>query len=338
MSFGNPKRSVPKPELVGPHTSSNPLFAAERSADWSHFRRRVIWTTVGALMCGAIGYAAYGPTFAITTVNVRGTQVIDPASIRSVTEQYLRGYDAWFIPRRTLWTLNGQGLVTTLTKAIQARISIERVTVSKRAPHTIDIAVTERVPVATWSDGTNYGTLDRQGVIIDLRTDRRPGLPLIEDENKLTFGVDTSVVKREVVAFVQALQGSLTTAHIDVDRFIIPVPTCPVTVPATNVNTGQPATNANTSVAAPTTNSTNTDLVNRPSTIQTPPESSCDLRSLKYSSQEIHVQLTKGPRILFDRQNNMQQAVDALQRVLAQPNSGAYTSIDVRFGDRVYVK
>lgn len=333
--FGLPKRQVPKPELIGPHrTPSVHTIDGEQAAKI----RRTVWLTLVTMAAIAgIGLVTYGPVFRITTVTVSGTQVIIPNSIKTATEVYLNRNRWLIVPNRTLWVVSSGGLESYLQKLIQQRLSIEGIRVEKQRPHTLNIRVTERTAVAMWSNGTQLGALDRHGVIIDLRTEAAANLPTVHDLNTQPFTVDSSVVKREVVSALTELGGDLKAAHIDVDEYQIPVPVCPVETPVvtdTNANVSR-TTNTNTSVR--NTNTTNTNTVTTPTTtaMMLPP---CDLQALRYSSQEIYVKLKEGPLVYFDRQNDIRKAVQTLQRVLSQTGGKTYTTIDVRFGDRVFVK
>lgn len=335
------KRHVPKPELIGPHRSDNPMFVDER--EWSLFRTKVFTWTGVSLAILALGYAIYGPLLRITSVTITGTRLIQPESLKRVTEAYLDERRWLVFPKRTLWLLSSHGLEQHLESSIRRRISIEGVTVTKQRPHGITVTVAERTPVATWTNGVSFGSIDRQGKIIELRTDADATLPKITDENGQTFTTDSSVVKQVVIGAVVALAGYMRQANITVDTYLIPKPVCPEPVVVVDTNTNTGATNANLNInnSKPTNSSTNTNItiINGNRTTNTSPQTNpCDVQDLRYSSQEVHAKLQNGPRVLFDRHGDIQQAVAALQRVLSERSDKQYTSIDVRFGDRVYVK
>jgi hypothetical protein len=333
MAFGTPKRSLPKPDLIGPHRSpSRQEVDGEQAAQ---IRRWVLTSLLIAAGVGAVGFAAYGPWWRITSIHISGTRLIEPASVTRVTNRYLDQYRWLILPNRTSWVLSSHGLEQHLTSVIRQRISVESVVVTKQKPHGLTIAIAERVPVAIWTNGSTFGSIDRHGVIIESRAGTDATLPTIADENAASFTVDSSVVKQEVVSAIATLQGELSRAHIAVQQYIIPKVTClePVTVPS---NTNSAATNTNQATNRNVNDSTtsNVSANTNTQTITTP----CDAQALRYSSQEIHVQLTDGPRVLFDRQNDIPKAVATLQRVLTQAEAKSYQSIDVRFGDRVFVK
>lgn len=337
MAFGRPKRHVPKPEPVGPHASANPLFQKEDEGEWSTFRQRVLISTGVTLVVAAIGFLIYGPLFQITSVSITNTRLVTPDSVQRVANEYLNGQRFLVFPNRTMWVLSSQGLEHYLQAAIAKRLSIESVVVTKERPHHLTIAINERTPVANWTDGTKIGTVDRQGVIIELRSEAEAPFPTILDENHVTFGVDSSVVKREVMTAVTTLAGELQAANFDVQDFLIPVPVCPTPI-ETTTNTNASTTNTNASSTSTNTSNTNAELQNANTNTSEPVIIPCDVQELRYSSPEIHIQLKDGPRVLFDRHNDLQEAVNALQRVMSQPGAQSYKQVDVRFGDRVYVK
>ncbi len=336
MAFGKQKRIVPKPELIGPHQSATPMYVTE-PGKWSAFRQQVITATVICLLVAGAGWLTYGPLFHITTVTVSGTRLITPKSVKTVTEQYLDRSRLLVLPNRTMWVLSVSGLQKDLETAIRKRLSIEGVTITKQAPHTINVVVAERTPVATWSNGTTFGSIDRQGVIIDMRATAVERLPLIVDASSALFTVDASVVKHEVMTAVQDLAGYLQTVNVPIQNFIIPVPTCPEPVPVvTNTNIA----NTNSSIVNTNMNATNTNvsILNLNTNVTTTPETPpCDVAALKFSSDEIRVQVEKGPIAYFDRHGDLQQAVQTLHRVMAMPNEN-YKIIDVRFAGRAYVQ
>lgn len=333
------RRTVPRPELIGPHKSVNPMFADDAPEHLARFRQRVLGALAIVFVSGTIGWLIYGPWFRITTITVAGTRLINPASLQQATERYVDGQRWFVLPNRTLWIISAKHLTATLEKQIRQRLSIESVTVMKQRPHTLRIVVAERTPIATWYDGHQYASIDRHGVIIDLQPSAVTAVPLITDENQQSFGVDSSVVKQEVIIAVLTINRELAAVTLKPTTFLIPVPTCPMSIEpveaeAPTTNTNRAVTNAATN--SPLTNSQTNRNSNANATrvVQRP----CDLNDLKYSSQEVHVQLQDGPRVLFDRHSDIHQAVESLAKVLKQPQASAIHTVDVRFGERVYVQ
>lgn len=338
--LGRQKRHVPTPTPVGPHQSTNPMFP---HTDWARFRRQVYQWTGVTLFIVLAGWLVYGPWFAIRQIDVVGTRLITPSSITRVTRQYLDRQRWLILPNRTLWVMSAPGLTHYLQQQIQQRISVERVVVEKHSPHSIRITISERTPLASWTDGHIFGTIDREGKIIELQNAAVDRLPIVRDENAQTFTVDSSVVKQEVMTAVMQVAGYLQQAHLDVSEYLIPVPVCPTTVTApsvssTNISTTNGNQNRNTNTSVTNSSRTNTNSLSNLNSAVPAVTVPCDTAALRYGSQEIHVQLKDGPRVLFDRHEDLSQAVRALQRVLSERNGSTYRTVDVRFGERVYVQ
>lgn len=333
--FGQQKRRVPKPEVVGPHRSANPMFTTPEQL--ATLRTRVGVYSICCLVLGIIAYLAYGPLFSIRDVTVQGARLVDPNSVKNVTEKYLNGQRWLILPNRTLWIFSSKDLSRQLEKLIRQRISVESVIVLKQRPHGITITVNERTPIANWTNGSLIGSVDGQGKIIELRSAVDANLPVMRDEDAMIFSVDSSVVKPEVMNSWKSLAGYFLQANIDVVEYLIPVPVCPAVATVEN-NTNTTSSNTNRSISNANMATQNTNIVSLNSNTTPPAPLPCDLQALRFSSQEIHAQLKDGPRVLFDRHSNLEQAIQALQRVLAERGDTIPQSIDVRFGDRVYVR
>ncbi len=320
------------------HGNKNPMFD-QTPTSWSAFRQRVLAITVGLIGLLIIGLVIYGPWFRIQTVTIKGTHDLNPASVKKVTETYLQGTHWGIIPNANLWLLPRRQLATYLEEKIRQRLSIEQVVITKHFRHGVEVTITERTPVATWSTTTAKGIIDRNGVIITL-TDQSQTMPLLVDQGDKPFTIGQTVLTGPVVSSVQQLHQAFQTAQLPVDRFIIPVPTCPtVIVEPTNANTA-PTSNTNSDEV-----NTNSDLTNSMDTntseIVPGPQverTNCNLADLAKNSQEIHAQLKNGPLVMFDRHENLTTAVNTVKRLITDKNNAGAVYIDVRFQERVYIK
>lgn len=334
--FGRQKRTVPKPEVVGPHRSTNPMFTTpEQLSSW---RARVGAYTVTCLFIGIIGYLIYGPLFSINDIFVTGTRLIEPASVKRATENYVNGQRWLILPNRTLWILSANGLAQNLEKQIRQRISVESIVITKQRPHGLTVTINERTPVANWTNGSLIGSVDGQGKIIELRPAADANLPTIRDEGSKIFTVNSSVVKHDVITSWKSLAGYMRQANIEVTEYLIPIPICPEPVIPAAATNSSTATNTNLANSNTNTVAQNANITTVNTNTNVPAPIPCDAEALRYSSQEIHAQLKEGPRVLFDRHSNLEQAVQALKRVLSERMDKLPKSIDVRFGDRVYVQ
>ncbi|MEK7537629.1 MAG: hypothetical protein AAB619_01495 [Patescibacteria group bacterium] len=335
--FGQRKRQVPPPERLGPHQSRNPMFGLP-SAAWTTFRQQVMIATIFGLIGLTAIWLIYGPWFAITNLTVTGTRLLDPQSVQRLVNRYLDD-DRWLVlPNRTLWTMSATHLTRYLEKQIQRRLSVERVVVHKQAPSSLRIIINERTPVAIWTNGTTSGSVDKQGKIIELRTAVDATQPTIRDENAVSFKVDSSVVKPEVMTSWQNIATSMRQANIQVNEYLVPIPVCLPTITVPSDTNASSTTNLNLNNLNLNPANLNTNPVTANVNSSQPVPLPCDREALRYGSPEIHAQLTDGPRVLFDRHSDLAQAVQALKRVLSERTDKVPRIIDVRFAGRVYVQ
>lgn len=276
-------------------------------------------------------WAVYGPGWRIDQVEVQGTRIVEPSSVRRAAEMYLQARTWLIIPHRTSWLLSSHDLGQWLKKQISHRLSIEGVQIRKLGRHRIRATVIERVPLFVWTNGIEYGTLDHQGVIIEVvDPQRNNGLYQIIDSSHATFQVDGQVLTSDVVDRLVELQALLRTAQVSVDHFIIPLPSCPVS-PVINANENAATTNTNTSLIVHqpmnVNNSTNRNIV----------QTTCDVAEARQASQELHVQIHQGPLVMFDRHEDLAEAVRTLKTLLGQSENQHAQYVDLRFEQRVYI-
>lgn len=330
------KRQVPTPEVLGPHRSANPMFQTEEPADLKSFRRNVLMTFGLVVAVLLLGLAGYGPWWRITSVTIEGTVKLDPKSVERTTADFL-DRPAWLVlPRRTLWLLSATSVEKYLQKKISTKLSIENVELTKQYPHAVTIVITERQPLARWLSHSRTGVIDRHGVIIEDAGPSAERLPIIHDLSEVPVGIDQPTVQEEIISTVARLYELLTEARLAIGEFQIPVPTCPS--PVTNTNS---ALNTNTDGSTLKNNHANLDV--QPASILPLDTANtnveiCDPELLRLGGPEIHVQLKDGPKLLFDRHQDLVAAVSTAQRVLQDPKNLQAKYIDLRFGERVYIQ
>lgn len=331
--FGQPKRTVPKPEVMMAHQSANPMFPSQAQPELRRFRRQVLGIAAVAIVSVLFGLAVYGPWLRINRLEVRGTRLLSQKSVERVTNDYLDGRRFLILPRRNLWLLSSRQLGQFLLQRINRRLSIEAVVVAKLYPHQLVVTIVERTPVLLWSNGQQYGSLDRQGILIERRATPDTQLDLVRDELGSQFSPDQRMLQPEVVAAILDLQDQLRRARRAVKEFIIPLPSCPL--PPRSEALSPTNANENSNTDQPTLRPFGQRNTNQTASTEAPP---CDVLALRLSSQEIHVRLVDGPLVLFDRHQDLGLAVTTLQRLLTQPENRSAQYIDIRFQERVFIR
>lgn len=117
-------------------------------------RRRILQGTIAALavlVAGILAAAVYSPVLALQTVTVEGTRLLTPDQVRTA-----------------LAPLQGKPLPqisdNDVTALLQPLVQVKKVTAEARPPSTLQVTVTERVPVALVKQGEEHQLVDVDGV------------------------------------------------------------------------------------------------------------------------------------------------------------------------------
>lgn len=134
-------------------------------------RRRILLGTIGALavlVAGILAAAVYSPVLALQTVTVEGTKLLTTDQIRTALAP-LQGKP---LPQIS------DGDVTAL---LQPLVQVKEVNTQARPPSTLQVKVTERVPVALVKQGDAHQLVDADGVTLSDSADpAATQLPVID--------------------------------------------------------------------------------------------------------------------------------------------------------------
>lgn len=159
--------------------------------------RRLLKGFIFLLICGLIlGIVVYSPLFTLTEIRVIGANEITAEDVKKIANLYI-----------------GEPLFKLETDQVAGRLSkdlrIEEVTVRRSLPHTLEVTIKERKPIATIVCNYGYLDIDRQGKIIDsYKTLKTMQIPMITGATvtDLYIGddVDNPIVKK-ILEFMQKL-------------------------------------------------------------------------------------------------------------------------------------
>lgn len=134
-------------------------------------RKRILLGTIGAvaaLVAGILAAAVYSPVLALQTVTVEGTKLLTADQIQTALAP-LQGKP---LPQIS------DGDVTAL---LQPLVQVKEVTSQARPPSTLQVKVTERVPVALVKQGDTHQLVDSDGVkLSDTADPASTALPVID--------------------------------------------------------------------------------------------------------------------------------------------------------------
>lgn len=136
---------------------------------WRLARRLVAALLLVALVAGSVWAVFFSSYVTARGVEVTGTRTMGDSRIERVAD----------VP-------NGTPLARLDLDAIRNRVesmaAVRRVAVSRSWPHTVQIAVTERTPLAVIDQGNGLKALDSEGVLFGSYRARPKGLPLVRTD------------------------------------------------------------------------------------------------------------------------------------------------------------
>lgn len=164
-----------------------------RRRSLSRLFRGVVFLVVSAAV---LGFFVYVPFFTLSEIKLVGAKYLTEEDIMKVGNVYM-----------------GEPLFQLETDVVQSRLSkdlrIEEVSVRRHLPHTLEVKVKERRPLATIVCNYGYLDLDRNGTVIDsYKSLKTMQIPMITGAsvNDLYIGdeIDDEIVKK-ILDFLQRL-------------------------------------------------------------------------------------------------------------------------------------
>ena len=143
---------------------------------------------------GLVGLLVYSPIFTLQKLNVKGAVYLSEDEI---------AYIARLQKGQPLFNLETAEVTENLLKDLR----IESATVKRNLPYSLDITITERVPVATVASEYGYVDLDRQGkVIAAYRSLRHVPIPLVTGVAVHDLYIGDDVKDKTIKVVLQFLQ------------------------------------------------------------------------------------------------------------------------------------
>ena len=167
------------------------MAVVRRRRNFGRLFRGIIFLVVSATV---LSFFVYVPFFTLSEIKLDGAKYLTEEDILRIGNIYM-----------------GEPLFQLETDVVQSRLSkdlrIEEVSVRRRLPHTLEIKIKERRPIATITCDYGYLDLDRNGTIIDsYKTIKTMQIPMITGATvrDLYIGdtIDDELVKK-ILDFLQ---------------------------------------------------------------------------------------------------------------------------------------
>lgn len=203
----------------------------------SLFARRDGWALLGIVLVvtGMLSYIAFAQKkYTINEWSVSKLQFINSNEVHAAVESYVRDPILGFIPRNNFWTLHQQRLEEHLQNALRNRVALASVTVVKKYPQMLHIEIRERIPAIAWittsGQSKHYYLVDPNGDVtqeVGDAKDLHPSLPVLEDENRETLGIQWHIISPAYITFLLALHDQFSTqTGIAVSSYALPKVDC----------------------------------------------------------------------------------------------------------------
>jgi cell division protein FtsQ len=163
--------------------------------------RPVLWGALGAAVLGGLAWMVYGTSvLGVRVVEVSGSVLAGPDQVRAAAS-----------------VAEGTPLARVDTDQVAARVralpSVAAVEVSRSWPHTLVVAVVERVPVGVVESEGGYVVLDGSGVVFNRVPAQPPGVVLLRLAAPGPDDPATTAALRVLAALTPALRDGL--AEVD---------------------------------------------------------------------------------------------------------------------------
>ena len=140
------------------------MAVVRRRRSFGRLFRGMIFLVVSATV---LGFFVYVPFFTLSEIRLDGAKYLTEEDILRIGNIYM-----------------GEPLFQLETNVVQSRLSkdlrIEEVSVRRKLPHSLEIKIKERRPIATISCDYGYLDLDRSGIILDsYKTIKTMQIPMI---------------------------------------------------------------------------------------------------------------------------------------------------------------
>ena len=127
------------------------MAVIRRRRNFGRFFRGIVFLVVSAAV---LGFFVYVPIFTLKEIRLDGAKYLTQEDIMKIGDIYI-----------------GEQLFRLETDVVQSRLSkdlrIEEVSVRRHLPHTLEVKIKERLPIATIQCDYGYLDLDHGGIVLD---------------------------------------------------------------------------------------------------------------------------------------------------------------------------
>ena len=195
---------------------TNPYFnQAHKKAGSEGFNTKLYLKII--LVLFLLYLAVYSDLFKIKVIEIKGTDLIDPAAISQIVNEQINSWRWFLLPQNNLLLLSQKRI----TRAVNAKYRLEKIEIH-RGWQKLKIEVKEKVNYLIVIDKSKSFFTDEQGLIVREITpaemaDYSAKLPLLNTDQEIKVG--DQVVKKEIVDFILKLSEKIQATSIGVSGY-----------------------------------------------------------------------------------------------------------------------
>lgn len=200
----------------------NPLFTKRNWQSYVIEHFSTFGLLVIFLILGSVYLLLYSSLFAVTRIEIQGTETISPTTL---DQKYVR----WQLGQRRWLLLTQNNTITFdsswLKENINNNYGLESIEVKKKLPHTITVTLIEKKPELIWAiaDAQYYIGQNGQLTTLSILTDVPPTLPLLYDESNTPVQPGDTVITSEQVLFLNELFAKIASIQdLEISKYSVP--------------------------------------------------------------------------------------------------------------------
>lgn len=158
-----------KRKFVKKNKYQNPFLPQRNKLDINKSKRkkRIFLIIIMIIILLSLGYFfIYANLWKIKKVSVSGTKNSELINdIREIVQQNKNGFYGWLIPKDNILFFN----LENLKNEINSQLVLDRLEIKKKIFGTLEIVLTEKLPVLIWNEGDDYYYIDKFGTVMGAR-------------------------------------------------------------------------------------------------------------------------------------------------------------------------
>lgn len=286
------------------------------------------------IIIGLAYFLFYSSFFHIEKIDIKGNQELTTSQIRAEADKLLNKRRFLIAKQADLFLLNTKSA----EKALLNTFALDEIKIEKRLPDKISITLKEKIPYLTLINQDKYFYLDLKGEITHAikKEEAKVSFPIVKDLNKRSLKLGDKIIPPEMVTkIIELKEDFFKKTNTNIEKFALPEIVCPqeksTETKISNININQ-SINKNSNINKNL--NLNKQINKNVSIIQ------CDLLSL---TQDFIVITEEGWEAYFTITDDIATQLERLKvyllkKALDKESRKNIIYIDLRFGDKIYLK